>query len=109
MSLLVGEHAGQRRGFEHMDYRYRYSVEVVPVKGSQTPSGWATRSRTGSPRPPYLTGKPTAEKLARWVADFNDSLAPGRCNDHLGADARIVSARIVDHDNNRAIVAEWSA
>lgn len=90
-------------------YRFRYSVEVVVIRGGHTPAGWPTSNRGGDRRPAALLGKPTAAKLAQYVADFNASLVPGGINEHIGTAGSIISARILDHDNNRAIVATWQA
>jgi hypothetical protein len=88
---------------------FRYSVEVTTNTGGHTPAGWPTRNRAGSRVPSALLGKPNAAKLAQWVADFNASLLPGGCNAHIGTGGTITSARIIDHDNNRAIVATFNA
>lgn len=89
------------------DYTYRYAVVVRPVSGYQTPSGWATRSRVGHQVPPYLTGKPTDAKLARWVADYHASLLPGGVNSHLGDGARLLAAEVRDGGVNGTVVASW--
>jgi hypothetical protein len=89
------------------DYTFRYSVEMKIANGYMTPAGWATRSRVGATVPAYLAGKPSAAKLARYVADYNASLKPGGVNEHLGPGARCLSARILDHNNDRRVVAEW--
>lgn len=88
-------------------YRFRYSVEVVVKRGGHTPAGWPTRNRAGDNRPASMLGKPNAAKLAQYVADFNASLLPGGCNDHIGTDGTVIAARIVDHDNDRAVVASF--
>ena len=89
------------------DYVYRYSLRMTLARGYATPSGWATRSRVGHKIPAYLAGAPTAEKLRRYVLDYNESLLPGGANAHIGIDGRCVAAVIVDHRNGGAIVAEF--
>jgi hypothetical protein len=91
------------------DYSYRYSVRMTLTKGFMTPSGWATRSRIGHAIPPYLAGPPTAAKLARYVADYNESLLPDGVNSHIGPSGYATAASIFDHHNNRQVVATWSA
>lgn len=88
------------------DYTYRYSVRMTPISGYHTPSGWDTRSRAGRTVPAYLTGKPTDAKLARYVADYNDSLKPGGVNEHIGPSGYATKAVIFDHQTNTE-VATW--
>lgn len=91
------------------DYRFRYSVEMRIVRGNITPMGWSTRSRAGNAIPDYLKGVPTDAKLARYVQDYNESLKPGGVNEQLGDVGRCYAARIIDHDNNKRVVATWKA
>jgi len=88
-------------------YRYRYSVEMVLARGAMTPIGWDVKSSRGRRGPVRGLGQPNAANLARYMADYNASLQPGGVNAHLGLSAIATSARILDHDNDRAIVATW--
>lgn len=91
------------------DYTFRYSVELTLVSGYATPAGWPTRNRIGDRRPAEMLGKPNDAKLARYVADYNASLAPEGVNSHIGPRGAAVAARILDHHNDRAVVATWRA
>jgi hypothetical protein len=91
------------------DIRYRYSVEMTIIRGTATPAGWPTRNSVGNLRPAALLGKPNAAKLAQYVADYNASLAAGGVNAHIGQSGACIAARIIDHDDNRAVVATWQA
>jgi hypothetical protein len=74
----------------------KYAVEVKHGLTIQsTPSAWK--------------GKPTAARLAQWVADYNESLKPGGANAHLTERwpieaCRITSARILLNDGSRTEV-----
>jgi hypothetical protein len=53
-------------------------------------------------------GKPTPENIEKWVRRFNKSLQPGGVNEHVGVDATVSNAKVVDQETDE-VVAEWSA
>lgn len=90
------------------DVTFRYSVQMTLATGYATPAGWPTRNRIGDLRPKEILGTPNDAKLARYVADYNDSLIPDGVNSHIGQRGRCVAAVIVDHNNKDTVVARWS-
>jgi hypothetical protein len=68
-----------------------------------TPMSWWVKRR----KPFTSYGKPTAENLAKFMADYLKSLQPGGCNQHIAYVPRW--ARIVVNDGGRRVIAEWLA
>jgi len=56
-------------------------------------------------------GRPTAANLAKWAAKYNESLAPGGCNAHLGRAGCPPASRaeITENRPDGRVVAEWAA
>jgi len=72
--------------------KYRVEVALASPRWAATPGAW---------RREY--GRPGAEALARWIAQHNASLAPGEANAHLGAEHRVIGARIVRQADGRVM------
>lgn len=79
------------------DITFRYTVHLLLNRGRMDPIGWPTRPRAGMYLPLSLRGTPNAAKLAQYVRDYNASLQPGGCNEHLGIESRATAAAIYDH------------
>lgn len=78
----------------------KYVLDLYGYAGvrASTPIGWSVKQH----------GKPTDANVQRWVARFNQSLAPGGANAHLGRAARAVGG-VLRRNTGFAgqIVARW--
>jgi hypothetical protein len=75
----------------------RFVVNVTPVTGYQTPSEWQTK----------FAGRPSDANLAKWVALYHESLAPGGVNAHIGPSGRLVAATVIDQHTGD-VRARWT-
>lgn len=78
------------------DRAIRFTVAMKTVTGYNTPSEYQSK----------YCGRPGAKGLAKFVADYNESLKPGGVNAHIGDRGRCYAASLRDHGT---VIAEWKA
>jgi hypothetical protein len=81
--------------------RYIVEMDFTYLQGKNfyhTPTPW-----------PKQAGRVNDKNLAKVVAQFVASLAPGACNDHLSRTGLlgVSAARVYDQFNDRKLIASW--